>query len=239
MGHRRRRALSFDGSRQRREGRCSAGVRPRSAPRRSSTRSATRPAGTSKPSTRTATGAPTSTASTSRLAARVVPRRRPKSRWQDRPLRVLRRGGEHSPARVLLRRHGRRERRRGVSGRKLTERAYDTTGGTRSTPGRWFEPCYQRPTRRPDDPRTRSAGSGMYAARAPVDQWWSWNGDQVTISTDRNGDGRPDPASTPGARGGGDEDPPGGARGACEASGRSGRGGHTPPADGGTEGAAP
>ncbi len=29
-----------------------------------------------------------------------------------------------------------------------------------------------------------------------VDQWWTWNGGQVTIATDRNGDGKPDPAST-------------------------------------------
>ena len=29
-----------------------------------------------------------------------------------------------------------------------------------------------------------------------IDQWWTWNGDKVTIAVDSSGDGKPDPEST-------------------------------------------
>ena len=29
-----------------------------------------------------------------------------------------------------------------------------------------------------------------------VDQWWTWEGEKVTVAFDRNGDGQPDPSDT-------------------------------------------
>jgi hypothetical protein len=80
-------------------------------------------------------------------------------------------------------------------GGKLVEREYDTTGQHRIDTWDWFDlnaPVDGRtgrpahPTRRERDVR----GGGV------IDQWWAWNGDAVTISTDKRGDGKPDPAST-------------------------------------------
>src|SRR6202034_1179215 len=39
-----------------------------------------------------------------------------------------------------------------------------------------------------------------------VDQWWTYDGDKVTIAIDRNGDGKPDPADT--VTIGGSDEPP-------------------------------
>ena len=29
-----------------------------------------------------------------------------------------------------------------------------------------------------------------------IDQWWTWEGDHITIAVDKNGDGQPDPDAT-------------------------------------------
>ncbi|HEY4016982.1 MAG TPA: hypothetical protein VGM06_26800 [Polyangiaceae bacterium] len=117
-------------------------------------------------------------------------------------------------------------------GGKLTERAYDTTGQHRIDTWEWFDPAapVDAKTGRPAHPIRRERdvrGSGA------VDQWWTWNGDQVTISTDRNGDGRPDPASTLVLGGGGDE------AGAPVASAQASVEAGAAPTDGGMEGSAP
>jgi hypothetical protein len=119
-------------------------------------------------------------------------------------------------------------------GGKLTERAYDTTGQHKIDTWEWFDPAapVDAKTGRPAHPIRRERdvrGSGA------VDQWWSWNGDQVTISTDRNGDGRPDPASTL-VLGGADE---AGAPPAPAASAAPSTTASAGPSDGGMEGAAP
>ena len=78
---------------------------------------------------------------------------------------------------------------------RLVQRAYDTTGQHKLDTWDWFDP--QAPvdgkTGRPAHPIRRERdvrGGGL------IDQWWTWEGDKVTIATDRNGDGKPDPEST-------------------------------------------
>lgn len=88
-------------------------------------------------------------------------------------------------------------------GGKLTQRSYDTTGQHKIDTWDWFDPgtAIDAKTGRPVHPARRERdlmGAGS------VNQWWTWNGDQVTISTDRNGDGTPDPDSTV-VLGGGDD----------------------------------
>jgi hypothetical protein len=78
---------------------------------------------------------------------------------------------------------------------RLVERAYDTTGQHKLDTWDWFDPnaSVDAKTGRPAHPTRRERdlrGSGM------IDQWWTWEGDKVTIATDRNGDGAPDPEST-------------------------------------------
>jgi hypothetical protein len=77
-------------------------------------------------------------------------------------------------------------------GGKLVERQYDTTGQHKIDTWDWFDPNspVDAKTGRPAHPirRERDAkGLGQ------IDQWWTWNGDKVSIATDRNGDGKPDP----------------------------------------------
>jgi hypothetical protein len=83
-------------------------------------------------------------------------------------------------------------------GGKLAQRMYDTAGlpGTNKIDTwDWFDTSAPldaktgrtaHPSRRERD----TTGSGK------VDQWWTWNGDQVSIAVDANGDGKPDPSST-------------------------------------------
>lgn len=77
---------------------------------------------------------------------------------------------------------------------KLVQRAYDTTGQHKIDTWDWFDPKapIDAKTGRPAHPTRRERdlhGGGM------IDQWWTWEGDKVTIATDRNGDGKPDPES--------------------------------------------
>jgi len=68
-------------------------------------------------------------------------------------------------------------------GGKLVRREYDTTGQNRIDTWDYFDASNGKRTRRERD--TNNDGK--------VDQWWLWEGDRVTITTDKNGDGRPDP----------------------------------------------
>jgi hypothetical protein len=75
---------------------------------------------------------------------------------------------------------------------KLVRREYDVSGQHRIDTWDWFDPNapVDPKTGRPAHPIRRerdTTGDGL------VDQWWTWNGDQVSIANDRNGDGKPDP----------------------------------------------
>ena len=70
-------------------------------------------------------------------------------------------------------------------GGKMVRREYDTTGQNRIDTWDFFDSTGKRVRRERD---TNNDGK--------VDQWWIWEGDKVTISTDKNGDGRPDPETT-------------------------------------------
>jgi len=77
---------------------------------------------------------------------------------------------------------------------KLVERELDTTGHHRIDTWDWFDSnaAVDAKTGRPAHPSRRERdvrGGGI------IDQWWTWNGDQLSIATDRNGDGLPDPGS--------------------------------------------
>lgn len=79
-------------------------------------------------------------------------------------------------------------------GGKLVSREYDTSGQHKVDTWEWFDPgaTADPKTGRPAHPTRRerdTTGHGM------VDQWWTWDGDKVSIATDRDGDGKPDPAS--------------------------------------------
>jgi hypothetical protein len=79
-------------------------------------------------------------------------------------------------------------------GGKLDEREYDTTGQHRIDTWDWFDPGTPAnpKTGRPLHPARRerdTTGDGM------VDQWWTWEGSKVSIASDHDGDGKPDPAS--------------------------------------------
>jgi hypothetical protein len=79
-------------------------------------------------------------------------------------------------------------------GGKLVQRQYDTTGQHKIDTWDWFDPNgpVDPKTGRPIHPirRERDAkGTGV------IDQWWTWTGDKVSIATDRNGDGKPEPDS--------------------------------------------
>ena len=68
-------------------------------------------------------------------------------------------------------------------GGKLVRREYDTTGQHRIDTWDFFDKDSGKRLRRERD--TNNDGK--------VDQWWVWEGDKVTIATDKNGDGKPDP----------------------------------------------
>jgi hypothetical protein len=80
-------------------------------------------------------------------------------------------------------------------GGKLAKREYDISGQHRIDTWDWFDPNapVDAKTGRPEHPVRRerdTTGDGQ------VDQWWTWNGDKVTIAVDRTGDGKPDPEAT-------------------------------------------
>jgi hypothetical protein len=86
---------------------------------------------------------------------------------------------------------------------KLVQRQYDTTGQHKIDTWDWFDPNapVDPKTGRPAHPvrRERDAkGTGF------IDQWWTWTGDKVSIASDRDGDGKPEPESVI-VLGGGDD----------------------------------
>jgi len=79
-------------------------------------------------------------------------------------------------------------------GGKLARREYDISGRHRIDTWDWFDPGAQvdAKTGRPAHPTRRerdTKGDGH------VDQWWTWDGDRLTIAVDRNGAGHPDPGT--------------------------------------------
>ncbi len=79
-------------------------------------------------------------------------------------------------------------------GGKLARREYDTTGMHKIDTWDWFDGAAptDAKTGRPTHPSRRErdvTGDGH------VDQWWTWSGDNVSIASDTNGDGKPDPNS--------------------------------------------
>lgn len=77
---------------------------------------------------------------------------------------------------------------------KLAQREYDISGRHRIDTWDWFDPGAQvdAKTGRPAHPTRRerdTKGDGH------VDQWWTWEGDRLTIAVDRDGSGHPDPAT--------------------------------------------
>jgi hypothetical protein len=80
-------------------------------------------------------------------------------------------------------------------GGKLVQREYDAAGQHRIDTWDWFDAtiALDPKTGRPVHPSRRerdTKGDGH------VDQWWTWNGDKITIAVDSSGDGKPDPEST-------------------------------------------
>jgi hypothetical protein len=71
-------------------------------------------------------------------------------------------------------------------GGKLVSRELDTTGSHRLDTWDFFDPATGKRVRRERD----ANGDGL------VDQWWTWEGDKVTIAFDKNVDGKPDPNDT-------------------------------------------
>jgi hypothetical protein len=69
---------------------------------------------------------------------------------------------------------------------KLVQRQLDTSGEHRLDTWDFFDPATGKHTRRERD--------SMHTGH--IDQWWTWDGDKVTIAFDKNGDGKPDPADT-------------------------------------------
>jgi hypothetical protein len=77
---------------------------------------------------------------------------------------------------------------------KLSQREYDTTGQHKIDTWDWFDPNapVDAKTGRPAHPMRRerdTTGDGI------IDQWWTWNGEKVSIAMDHNGDGKPDAQS--------------------------------------------
>jgi hypothetical protein len=77
---------------------------------------------------------------------------------------------------------------------KLVERAYDTTGQHRIDTWDYFDPAkpVDAKTGRPVPVRRERDRTGD----GRVDEWWVWDGQKITVSFDRNGDGKPDPGDT-------------------------------------------
>lgn len=71
-------------------------------------------------------------------------------------------------------------------GGKLVQRELDTTNQGRIDTWDFFDPTTGNRTKRERD----ATGDGK------IDQWWTYDNGNVTISMDRDGDGRPDPDST-------------------------------------------
>lgn len=79
-------------------------------------------------------------------------------------------------------------------GGKLVRRELNLSGRHRIDTWDWFNPSapVDAKTGRPSHPVRRerdTSGDGH------VDQWWTWNGNQVSIAFDKNGDGNPDRSS--------------------------------------------
>jgi hypothetical protein len=114
-------------------------------------------------------------------------------------------------------------------GGKLARREYDAGGQHRIDTWDWFDPAtpLDPKTGRPAHPARRerdTTGDGM------VDQWWTWNGDKITIAVDRTGDGKPDPDTAIVLGGGDDAGTPAGGGGGGASSGPDGGAASTPPA---------
>jgi hypothetical protein len=69
---------------------------------------------------------------------------------------------------------------------KLVRVEYDTLAHHRVDTWDFFDPASGKRVRRERD----SKGEGK------IDQWWTWDGDKVTVAFDRDGDGNPDPNET-------------------------------------------
>ncbi|MEO6419504.1 MAG: hypothetical protein ABIP39_08875 [Polyangiaceae bacterium] len=69
---------------------------------------------------------------------------------------------------------------------KLVQRQLDTSGEHRLDTWDYFDPATGKHTRRERD--------SMHTGH--IDQWWTWEGEKVTIAFDKNGDGKPDPSDT-------------------------------------------
>jgi hypothetical protein len=74
----------------------------------------------------------------------------------------------------------------------LVTREFDAAGRRRIDTWDTFDP------NAPLDPKTGRPAHPVHRERdttgdGKVDQWWTWNGDKVTIAIDRTGDGKPDP----------------------------------------------
>jgi hypothetical protein len=75
---------------------------------------------------------------------------------------------------------------------RLVTREFDAAGRRRIDTWDTFDPSA------PLDPKTGRPAHPAHRERdttgdGKVDQWWTWNGDKVTIAIDRTGDGKPDP----------------------------------------------
>ena len=82
---------------------------------------------------------------------------------------------------------------------KLVRREYDADNQHRVDTWDFFDPSV------PPDPKTGRPAHPVRRERdttgdGHVDQWWTWNGDKVTIAVDSTGDGKPDPESDARAR---------------------------------------
>jgi len=80
-------------------------------------------------------------------------------------------------------------------GGRLARREYDIAGQHRIDTWDFFD------TSAPVDPKTGRPSHPIRRERdttgdGQVDQWWTWNGDTLSIAYDRTGNGMPDPEST-------------------------------------------
>lgn len=69
---------------------------------------------------------------------------------------------------------------------KLVRVEYDTLARHQLDTWDFYDPATAKRIRRERDSR----GTGH------IDQWWTWEGEKVSIAFDRNGDGQPDPTET-------------------------------------------
>jgi hypothetical protein len=79
-------------------------------------------------------------------------------------------------------------------GGKLVRREYDTTHRHKIDTWDWFDAnaAIDDKTKRPKHPTHRERDT---SGNGKISEWWTWDGDKVTIAVDSNGDGKPDPAS--------------------------------------------